>query len=132
MATTLAIIVLVLMINGVATATVYALPIIQQVNGAQAQNGDTTQTRDQLQLQDKTRDITQTQNRLRLRDCSQNCDCPYERSGSSNQGISETTAGNICQNRLCEQTCVRSQNRNGLSLDAEEMSQMLAKNRYFH
>ena len=103
MATTLAIIVFALLLTGVATATMYALPIIQQASAAQAQKGD----------------MTQTQDRLRLRDCSQNCDCSCEGNGPSYQGGSETTMGNMYQNRFCEQTCIRSQNRNGLNLEAK-------------
>jgi len=122
MATTLAIIAFALLFTGVATATLYALPIIPQVNGAQAQNGDVVQAQDQQQLldRDRTRDMTQTQARLRLRDCSENCDCPCEGSGLSNQGGLEQTTGNMYQNRFCEQTCVRSQYRNQLGLETEE------------
>jgi len=39
MTSTLTILVLALLIMGVATATMYALPIIQQAEAAQAQNG---------------------------------------------------------------------------------------------
>ena len=109
MATTLSIIVLALLLTGVAATTVSALPLISQVTAAQASNGDGNQTQDQQQLQGRERkgDLTQTQDRLRLRDGSQNCNGQCEGIGTSDEGSSEH----------CEQTRVRSQNRNGLNLD---------------
>ena len=123
MATTFSIIVLALLLTGAAATTVYALPIISQVTAAQASNGDGNQTQDQQQMQDRERkgDMTQTQDRLRLRDGSQNCNGQCEGSGTSNQGSSEQTAGDRCQNQYCEQTRVRSQNRNGLNLEPNVM-----------
>ena len=119
MATTLAIIMLALLVTGVATATVYALPIIQQVNAAQAQNGDMTQSQDRLRLRDcsQSGDMTQTQQRLRLRDCAQTCDCTCEGPCTCNQGNPETATGNTYQNQFCEQTCLCAQNRNRLGVD---------------
>lgn len=111
MVTTLAIIALALLLTGAATATVYALPIMPQVNGAQAQNGDLIQTQDRLRLQDCDRDTTQTQDRLRLRDCTQNR--TRKGNGYCNNGGSESMAGHMYQNRLCEQAGVCSQNGNG-------------------
>ena len=119
MATTLAIIVLALLVTGVATATVYALPIIQQANAAQAQNGDMTQSQDRLRQRDCSQNggMTQTQQRLQLRDCTQTCDCTCEGPCASNQGDSEIATGNTYQNQFCEQTCLCAQNRNRLGVD---------------
>ena len=123
MATTFSIVVLALLLTGVAATTVYALPIISQVTAAQASNGEGIQSQGQQQLQDRGRkgDMTQTQDRLRLRDGSQNCNCICDGSGTSAQGSSEQTAGNMCQNQYCEQTRVRSQNKNRLNIEPNAM-----------
>ena len=123
MATTLSIVVLALLLTGVAITTVYALPIISQATAAQASNGDGTQTQNQQQMQDRERkgDMTQTQDRLRLRDGSQNYNCLCEGSGTSAQGSLEQTAGDMHQNKYCEQTRVCSQNRNGQNLETDTL-----------
>ncbi|MCW4038470.1 MAG: hypothetical protein NWF13_07020 [Candidatus Bathyarchaeota archaeon] len=88
MATTLSIVVLVLLLTGVATATVYALPIISQVTADQASNGDVTQIQDR----ERKGEMMQMQDRLRLREGSQNGNGPCEESGTSDQGSSEASA----------------------------------------
>ena len=95
MATTLAILVFALLITGVATATVYALPVIQQVIAAQTQNGE----------------MMQSQQRLQFRECIQNCECTCEGTCTCNQIGSETANGETYQNQLCEQTCEQFQYR---------------------
>ena len=119
MATALTILVLALLITGVAIATVYALPIIQQADAAQAQNGDMTQSQDRLRQRDCSQNggMTQIQQRLQLRECAQNCDCTCEGTCVCNQGDSETATGNTYQNQFCEQTCLCAQNRNRLGVD---------------
>ena len=119
MATTLAILVFALLITGVATATVYALPIVQQATAAQAQNGDMTQLQDRLRQRDcsQSGETIQSQQRLQLRDCSQNCDCTCEGICSCNQSNPETAMGNTYQNQVCEQTCLRAQNRNRFGIE---------------
>lgn len=106
MATPLTILVLALLITGVATATVYALPMIQQADAAQAQKGDLTQLQTRLQQRDcsQSGEMTQSRERLQLKECSHNCNCT--------QGDSDTANGETYQNLFCEQLCVRSQNRN--------------------
>ena len=125
MATTLAIIMLALLVTGVAIATVYALPIIQQANAAQAQNGDMTQSQDRLRQRDcsQSGEMTQTQQRLQLRECTQNCDCTCEGPCASNQGDSETAIGNTYQNQFCEQACLCTQNRNRLGVEKQHIYQ---------
>ena len=117
MATALTILVFALLITGVATATVYALPIIQQANAAQAQNRDMTQTQDRLRQRDcaQSGEMTQTRERLQLRECSQDCTC--EGTCTCNQGDVATANGEAYQNQFCEQTGVRSQNRNRFSAE---------------
>ena len=107
MATTLAILVFALLITGVATATVYALPVIQQADAAQTQNGDGPQSQTRLQERDcsQTGEMTQTRERLQLRECAQNCNC--EGDCTCNQGNSETANGEVYQYQFCEQTCLR-------------------------
>ncbi|MDQ1281585.1 MAG: hypothetical protein QG670_2850 [Thermoproteota archaeon] len=99
MATTLVILVFALLITGVAAATVYALPIIQQANAAQAQNGDMTQAQDRLQQRDcsQSREMIQLRQRLQLRECTQNCDGAGEGICACNQGGSETANGESYQ-----------------------------------
>ncbi|MHA2428325.1 MAG: hypothetical protein ACXADB_09905 [Candidatus Hermodarchaeia archaeon] len=69
MATTWAILVFALLITSVATATVYALPIIQQAEAVQAQSGDMTQSQTQLRQRDcaQSGEMTQIRERLQLR-----------------------------------------------------------------
>jgi hypothetical protein len=112
MASTLTILVLALLITGVAIATVYALPIIQQADAAQAQKGDMTQAQTRLQCRDcsQSGEMTQNRERLQLRACSQNCTCDGD--GNCAQGDSDPVNGETYQNQFCEQLCVRSQNRN--------------------
>ena len=107
-----AILVLALLIAGVATATVYALPIIGQVNAAQAQNGDMTQSQSQLRQRDCTQsgEMTQTRERLQLRACAQNGECTCGGPCARNQGDLETANGETYQNQLCEQTVAFSVN----------------------
>jgi len=104
MAKTLAILVLALLITGVATATVYALPLIEQVNAAQAQNRDMTQSQSQLRQRDCTQsgEMTQTREMLQLRTCLQNGECTGGGSCVCNQGDLETVNRETYQNRLCE------------------------------
>jgi len=113
MTTTLTILVVALLITGVATATVYALPIIQQAYAAQTQNGDMTPSQDRLRQRDCSQSgaMTQTRERLQLRDCAQNCNCTSEGTCTCSQGDSETAVGNTYQNQTCEQTSAHIQNR---------------------
>ena len=121
MASTVAILVLALLITGVVTITLYAVPIIQQADAVQVKNGDMMQSQTQRRLRDcsQSGEMTQNQERLQLRECAQNCECLCEESGLSNQGDSEQTVGNMYQNRFCEQTCICSQHRNQLGLETE-------------
>jgi len=114
MPSTLAIIVVALLLTGVWTATVYALPLIQQMSGAQIQNRDVIQSQDRLCLRacSQSGAITQTQERFRLNECSQNCECLCDEGSVRTQGDLEQIAGNAYQNRLGEQVCICSQHRN--------------------
>jgi hypothetical protein len=106
MTSALTIFVLALLVTGVATATIYAVPIIQQADAAQAQNGDMTQSQSQCGQRDCTQsgEMTQTQERLQLRACAQNGECTCEGPCACNQGDPETANGETYQNQLCEQT----------------------------
>ena len=105
MATTLAILVFALLITGVATATVYALPVIQQVTAAQTQNGDMMQSQSQLRQREcsQSGETVQLQQRLQLRECIQKCECMCEGTCTCNQSGSETANRETYQNQLCEQ-----------------------------
>jgi hypothetical protein len=108
MAKTIAILVLTLLITCVVTVTVYAFPFIEQVNAAQAQNGDMTRSQSQLRQRDYSHsgEMTQTRERLQLRTCAQNSECTYGGPCACNQGDLETTNEETYQNRLCEETVV--------------------------
>ena len=112
MQTSLTILVLALLVTGVATATVYALPIIQQADAANAQNGNMAQSQSQLRQRDcaQSGEMAQTQQRLRLRACTQDGECTCERV-RCNQDGSETANGETYQNQLCEQSCQQFQYR---------------------
>ena len=112
MATTLTILVLALLITGVTTATVYALPIIQQTDAAQTQNGDLTQSQTRFQQRDcsQSGEMMQTRERLQLRECAQNCNGEGDFTGI--QGDSDTTNDEAYQYQFCSQNCIRTQNRN--------------------
>jgi len=76
METALTILVFALLITGVVTAAVYALPIIQQATAAQTQNGERTQSQTCLQQRDcQSNEMTKTQQRLQLRVHVQNGEC---------------------------------------------------------
>ena len=76
METALTILVFALLITGVVTAAVYALPIIQQATAAQTQNGERTQSQTRLQQRDcQSNEMTKTQQRLQLRVHVQNGEC---------------------------------------------------------
>jgi hypothetical protein len=112
-----AILVVTLLVTGVATATVYAVPILQQTYAAQTQNGERTQSQDRLQLQDcaQSGEMTQTHQWLQLRDCAPTCDGACEGPCACNQGDSAPAMSNAYQNHVAEQTCLRAQHQNRLS-----------------
>jgi hypothetical protein len=113
MATTWAILVFALLITSVATVTVYALPVIQQADAAQAQSGDMTQSRTQLRQREcvQSGEMTQIRERLQIKACVQNGECTCEESCIRNHDDSETANGETYQNQLYEQTCHHFQNR---------------------
>ncbi len=112
MTTTGTIIVLALLITGVATATIYAVPVLQQAYAAGTQNGDRMQSQDHLRLQDcaLNGETTQTQLKLQLRDCDCTCEGPCD----CNQSDSAPATGSAYQSHTSIQTCLRTQNRNQL------------------
>ncbi len=116
MTTTGTIIVLALLITGVATATVYAVPVLQQAYAAGTQSGDRMQSQDHLRLQDGTLsgEMAQTQLRRQLSECTQTCDCTCEGPCDCNQSDSAPATGSAYQNHVSLQTCLRTQHRSQL------------------
>ena len=113
MAKILAVLLLGLMLTGAVTATVYALPNLDQDRIA-----DETQTESRLQQRNCDREMMQKQYRLQMRECNQNCNCTCN--GPNCRASSELEVQGMYQNCVCEQTYNHAQNRNRYSFGIEK------------